>query len=109
MDLEEFLGGPKVSEERQQYLEGFYPLVRFVIPGEQEKREYHHLIRELIADFVAWCDPKNERQSEVFRITCADRWNEESGIGTFYVDGQYICHCKMYLFDGGGRKRFFIK
>ncbi len=89
----------EIPEEHRRYLSGFMPLVRFVIARKHARGDYHKFIGELLVSFVEWCDPRNAESAKVMRIR-GNYWNQEYGIGQIYVDGQYVLHCKMYLYDG---------
>ena len=77
------------------------PLVRFVIlPNGEPNYEYHSRIWQLLVEFIAWSDERNAKQAEYMRIRGSQRWNEEGGVGSFWVGGEYVITCKMYLYDG---------
>ena len=94
----------RVSPERQSFLDLHWPLVKFEIPAEKSIWGYQSFLLHLLKDFMLWLDARNE--SDAIAMENHSRWNEEGGIG-LYVEGVYICHCKMYLFDGGEKSRSF--
>lgn len=85
---------------RRKWLEGYRPQVFFSLPKKASVEEYQSYLRDLIADFLLWLDPRNADEAEFQRMT-EKHWNtKSSGIGSFYLNGYYVDHCKVYYFDG---------
>ena len=108
MGTMQFYGEREISKERSEFLSRFRPVVRFVFNDNRDVSEYCNTILELLASFVEQCDPRNSQEVRRMRI-CGSAWNKESGIGTFWVNDEYVAHCKLFLYDGGPKKPRFIQ
>jgi hypothetical protein len=60
--------------------------------------EYRKYIGELLFDYLSHVDSQlNRHHAE--EMAYRGRWNEESGMGMFQINGEYIVHLKLYLYD----------
>lgn len=86
----------------------FSPFVCFGIPGVGlSLPRYRSLMRNLLREFLEQSDPRNRFDAEMAAIRAWDRPNEEGGLGGVYLEGFYVQHCKMYLFDGTSQSRLY--
>ena len=91
----------ELTPEREVYLHGFRPVVRFVIPSADDLHDYLSFLMQLLAEFMLDCDDRNRTRSNYQLEGSGFRnWNEEGGIGSIFINNIFIAHCKVYLCDG---------
>lgn len=66
--------------------------VLFQMPSDLVGWEYREMIMRLLIDFFLWVDP--EINPEWARWLAVTDWNQESGIASIRVRGEYIGHIK---------------
>lgn len=88
-----------MTPEREAELKRFSPHVRFEIPSEKDESEYLLWLHGLIEKWLTEVDKRN-------RWNCVSFDREsgtEGGIGSVYLNGEYITGCKLYWYDGTPR------
>lgn len=61
-------------------------------------RAYKDFVSKSLFDFLMWVDPDLDKHYAV-RMTYESRWNEESGLDLFQINGKSAGHMKLYLYD----------
>jgi hypothetical protein len=72
--------------------------VTFKLKSELSGYEYRCFIEKLLFDFLMWVDPQLDKHLAE-RMAYDGRWNEEYGLDYFQINGEYIGHLKLYLYD----------
>jgi hypothetical protein len=60
--------------------------------------EYRKYVGELLFNYLSQIDSQLDQRYAI-EIAYHGRWNEESGMGMFRINEEYIDHLKLYLYD----------
>ena len=88
-----------LTPEREAELRPFSPHARFDISSEKQDQEYLWWLETLMSEWLTELDKRNKWN----RVSFDHESGREGGIGSVYLNNEFIVGCKLYWYDGTQR------